>query len=181
MKTIIFADFVYSYIPAKKGRKHLLHILRKLIQGFDAKKMKKTNLNIAFDYFNKTIKKHSICFLLTDDISNLADTGNKGLRSLKIINNKHDFIYINIYDEFEREINSQYPCMNIINPETNEKEIIDFSNKKLINNYNKIRSEKYKKEANILKKNHIDSLAIATNGNIYKNLLLFFKKRALKF
>ena len=57
----------------------------------------------------------------------------------------------------------------------------DLNNKKLINNYNQIRSKRYAEESDILKKNRIDYLSIATTGNVYKDLLLFFRKRALKF
>jgi len=178
---IIFTNQIYSYIPPKKGKKHLLYILREIIKGFNIQKTKKTNLNIALDFLNKTIKKRSICFLLSDNLCDNEHIEYSKLKALKIANQKHDFIYINIFDNFEKKINIGYPNLKIINPETEKIDIINLSNKKLIDNYNKIRSKKYDYEFDILNKNQIDHLSIATTGNVYKDLLLFFRKRALRF
>jgi len=177
---IIFADRIYAYIPPKKGRKHLLYILREIIQGFAIREMKKANLGVTLDFFNKTVKKCSICFLLSDNLRDNDNAEDSGLKALKVVNQKHDFIYINIFDNFEKKISPVYPNIKIINPETGEMDRINLGNKKLINNYNQIRSKRYTDESDILKKNRIDYLSISTTGNVYKNLLLFFRKRALK-
>ena len=178
---IIFADQIYAYIPPKKGRKHLLYILREIIQGFSIQEKKKTNLSAALDFFNKTVKKRSISFLLSDNLRDDDCVLDKGLRALKIANQKHDFIYVNIFDNFEKKIESGYPNLKMVNSETGEIGSFDLSNKKLINNYNQIRSRRYAEEFDFLNKNRIDYLSIATTANVYKDLLLFFRKRALKF
>ncbi len=178
---ILFSDKIYAYIPPKKGRSHLLRILREIIKGFNVQKKGKTNLKKALDFFNLTVKKSSICFLLSDNISDLYDIGKAGLRSLKIANKKHDFVYLNIFDQFERKINDKYPVLQVNDPETGDNEIIDFSNPVFIKKYNQIRRDKEKLEKSIVKENNIDFLQISTASNIYKELLLFFKKRSLKY
>ncbi len=176
---IIFADKIYAYIPPKKGKKHLLQILREIIQGQNEATMKSADLAMVFNFLNKTIKKRSFCFLLSDNL--LDNKAEQNLMPLKIANKKHDFVYINLFDNFEKKITDDFPIIKMINPENGEVLIIDLSNKNLVEKYNKLRSEKYKKEADLIKKNAIDFMSISTTENIYKNLLLFFKKRALKY
>ena len=174
---IIFSNQIHSFIPPKKGRSHLLRILRETIKYADEPDKKNTDLKIGLDILNKTIKRRSVCFLLSD---NLTDGEKETESILRVVNKKHDFIYVNICDPLEKEIKENLGSFKMINPETGESEIINLKDNKLIQRYNNIRKEKEAKEMEILKKNKIDYLQISTISNIYKELLLFFKKRTLK-
>lgn len=177
---VIFSDKIHSYIPPQKGRNHFLRILREIIKGFEMGGNKATELNIALNFLNKTVKKRSICFLLSDDISELELSGKSALQSLKITNQRHDFIYIKIFDQFEKEITKEYPMILANNPETGEEEVINLSDKKLIKRYNKLRKTKAEAEKKIARNSRIDLLEISTTSNIYEGLLVFFKKRSLR-
>jgi len=178
---ILFAGDVYSYVPAKKGRNHILRIIRETLLAFDENIQVESDLKKALDFLNSTVKRQSICFLLGDDISRLSKQNKNALSALKISNKKHDFIYFNIFDEFERGIKEKYPALEMIDLKSGQKNIFDLNNKKLIQNYNKRRKKKYDLEEDILKKNNIDYLFISTQSNIYKELLFFFKRRSLKY
>jgi len=178
---ILFAQDIYSYIPPKKGRNHLLRILREMLLAFSQNIQEESNLKNALDFLNSAIKKQSICFLLSDDISRLSQQNKNALRALKISKQKHDFIYFNIFDDFEREIKKQYGVLEMLNLVSEEREVFDLSDKSFVQKYNKLRQEKYNLEKQILKKNNIDHLFISTTANIYKELLFFFKKRSLKY
>jgi len=171
---ILFTEYIDLYIPPKKGKVHLLRILREIIAEFKENKYKKGDLNKALKYLNRNLKRNSICFLITDgDVS-------KSSSLLRIANKKHDFVFINVYDKFERGITCD-GIMEIEDPETGEKAVIDFSNKELKERFLQIREEKNKISQTILKKNKIDCLNISTESNIYKELLIFFKKRQLRY
>ncbi len=174
---IIFADKIYNYIPPRKGRAHLFRILRAVLRANEKSINKPAKIFLAIDLINKTLKNGSICFLLTDSLEKLV---NNSATSLKVANKKFDFIYIRIFDIWERVIDLQKFHINMLNPENGQSAMINLHNKKIITKYNKIRQLKITIENDLLKKNNIDFLDIATDDNIYKVLLLFFKKRTLK-
>ncbi len=176
---IIFADKVYKYLPPKKGRAHFLLVLREIIHGFDNNFEAASDLKMAFDFLNKIVKKKAISFLLTDEINSLSKS-DIALRSMKIANRRHDLVYLKIFDQFEKRIDDSYPVMLTRDLKSSNFDIFDFRDKKFIQAYNKIRQNKGDEEKKIVNKNRIDILEISTKDNIYKELLLFFRKRALK-
>ena len=178
---ILYTDKVRAYVPPKKGKSQLLRILREIIQGYESQKGCRADLKTALDFLNLSVKKRSICFLVADSLAELEDRGRSGLVPLKIANQKHDFIYINIYDDFEKGIKDPLPLLRLSDPESGETRVFDLADKDLIARYNARRREKEAKEQAIVRKNRIDRLALSTTSNIYKELLLFFKKRALRY
>lgn len=165
---ILFSDEIELYIPPKKGRKHILRIIRDMIE-FEPKS-KKTNISNALKYFNNMIKKRSIAFVLSDFIDSEFQN------SLKIANKKHDVVALRIYDEHEKEL----PNIGIVafeDAETGETKWVNTSNKKT--------REKYRKEAvmrdlqikDTFKKAKVDYTEIATNKSYIKPLMNLFKQR----
>ena len=94
---IFVSDQVEKFIPAKKGRSHVLMILRELIDL--QPKSKGTNLNEGLKYFRNVIKKRSIAFVLSDFIDD-----NDYFEGLKIANRKHDMVALRVFDPAEREL-----------------------------------------------------------------------------
>ena len=170
---ILFSEVVEVYIPPKKGKLHLLRILREIITLYGNNKYKKSNLNKPLNFLNLIIKKNTICFFISDHINQ------DSVNSLKLANQKHDFIFINIFDEFEKG-KVLKEALEIEDPETGEQILIDLSNKKIREKFIKIREEKNKAMEEILKKNKIDSLNISTKNNAFKELFKFFKMRGAK-
>jgi len=171
---VLFADSVLKYIPPKKGKSHLLKILREIILGFENNQYQKSNPYKAIDFLNNIIRKRSVCFFVGDEIMQNADCDRN--ISLKIANRKHDFVFVNIFDEFERVINTD-EVIEIDDLESGRSMVLDFSDQKLRDNYQRLRNQKYDEVDSVLKKYRIEKMDISTKSNIYKDLLLFFKKR----
>ena len=93
---IFFSDIIEKFIPPKKGKKHILRIIREIISFKPSSK--KTDLSVALEYFNSVISRRSICFILSDFIS----TSFK--KPLKIASRKHDVVALKLIDKREEII-----------------------------------------------------------------------------
>ena len=157
---IFFSEKIEKYIPAKKGKKHILRIIHELISI--KPENKKTNIKEAMNFFNSINKKRSICFVISDFIDdNYIDSISKA-------NKKHDVICIKIQDYLEKKL-PKLGLLNILDPETGKRKIINSNNmiqKKQDNLYRK------------LAKQGVDLIELLTNESYIKELNNFFKKRA---
>lgn len=165
---IFFSEGIEKFIPPKKGKSHILRIIRELI-SFNSNK-KRTNIENAIRYFNNVIKKRSVCFIISDFMDEGFDN------ALKIVKTKHDIVALRIHDEREKIL----PNVGIIklqDAETHETKIIDSSNKHIRKNL----KEKYERKENQLKsffKNEgVDYIDIRTGEDYIKPLMNFFKNR----
>jgi len=166
---ILFAENVKKYIPPKKGKKHILRIIRELLN--DRSEAKGTDLKKALTYLNNVQKKKAIVFMVSDF---LTDTY---LDDLRLANRRHDMIGIRIYDPCEEAL----PNVGMIraeDAETGAVKIIDTSSKKVRETYN----EWYEKHVNYFKEcfkqSKSDTINIRTDEDYVKLLMKFFKKRA---
>lgn len=165
---LFFSDIVEKFIPPKKGRSHILRIIRELI---DFKpKHKRTNIEGALRYFTNAIKKRSTAFLLSD----FMDRGFES--ALKIANKKHDIVAVKIYDKREEEL----PPIGLVkfsDAETGEIHWIDTSNDAVRNTFrtNSLQHEQKLKDTFI--KSGVDYVKIATNESYVKPLMNMFKRR----
>ncbi len=165
---ILFTEDVEKYIPPKKGKKHILRIIRELI---DTKgKFKGTNLNAALEYLNNVQKKKSITFVVSDFMTSGFDD------SLRIAAKRHDIVGINIYDESERDL----PNVGLIHAkdlETGELKLIDTSSKKQREDFQSAFEESYHLFKTTFNRSRCDTIDINTSEDYVKALLKFFKKR----
>ncbi len=168
---ILFTEIIEIYIPPKKGKLHLLRILREIVAQYENNQYKKSDINKPLNFLNLVIKKNSICFFISDDINQDA------ARPLKLANQKHDFVFMNIFDEFERG-KVLKEALAIEDPESGEQILIDLANKKIRRKFIQLREEKNKIMKEMLKKNKIESLNISTQNNVFKELFKFFKIRS---
>jgi uncharacterized protein (DUF58 family) len=168
---ILFSDKVEKYIPPKKGKSHVLRIIRELIEF--KPENKGTNISEAVKYFNNVTKKRSIAFLISDFIdSNFED-------ALKIASKKHDTIAVQIYDKSETSI-PNLGLVKIKNPETNEFFLFDTSSKENRRIYSEWWDKRNSEIFNIFKKAKVDSINIKTDESYIAPLQKFFKKRESK-
>ncbi len=168
---IFFSNSIEKFIPPKKGKSHILMIIRELL-NFEPKN-KGTDISNALRYLNNVIKKRSTTFLLSDFIDN------NFIDALKIANKKHDLVALRIYDSREKEL----PPLGIIpikDLESNEIIWVNSSCKELQNQIkiNHLKHEKQLKETFL--KAGIDSAHIATHENYIKPLINLFKIRETK-
>ncbi|HRU63862.1 MAG TPA: DUF58 domain-containing protein [Paludibacteraceae bacterium] len=166
---IFFSDKIEKFIPPKKGRKHVLYIIRELVD-FEPES-NKTNIAAALRYFTNAIKKRSTAFLISDFID--EDFENE----LTIANRKHDVIALQIYDIRETEI-PNVGLIKLKDAETGDRIWLDASDKNLRTFY------KHKWEENQLKlertftKAKVDAVSISTSDDYVKALLKLFRMRA---
>lgn len=166
---IFFSDKIERFIPPKKGRKHILFIIRELLAC--KPDSKKTDIGMALKFLNNTVKKKSTVFILSDFISS------DFTKPLKITAYKHDISGLFIYDELEKEL----PNVGIINafdPETGKNFWINTSSKKQRNKYKNWWHEHENNLKQTLNKSKVDLVKLPTNVDYVKPLVQFFKKRA---
>ena len=165
---IFFSDRVEKFIPPKKGKSHILRIIRELI---DFKpEHKGTNLAEALRYLTNVVKKRSIAFLLTD----FMDKGYSD--ALKLANKKHDLVAIRVYDHLEQEI-PNVGLLPMTDAETGKVVWVDTSSKET---RIKLKTNGLSFEAelkDILVKSGVDMAEVRTDGSYIKPLMNLFKRR----
>ncbi|MFP4046522.1 MAG: DUF58 domain-containing protein [Bacteroidales bacterium] len=172
---IMFSDKVEKFIPPKKGRKHILRIIRELIE-FNPDSPG-TDIAGALKYLTNAIKKRCTAFLLSDFFDQDAENNTLNYEeALRIANNKHDLIGLQIYDKRETEL----PPIGIINvqdAETGETLWVDSSNSSVRNAY----KNWWNNTNNLIKTTFsqagVDYETIATNQDYVKPLVNLFKRR----
>lgn len=165
---IMFSDKIEKFIPPKKGRQHILRIIRELIEF--TPESTGTNLSEGLRYFSNMQKKRSTAFLISDFI----DDGFED--ALKVASKKHDLVALKIYDKREKELPS-VGMIHMIDAETGETIWVDSSSKKVRENYRQFWMEKQKSISDLLLKYGIDSTELDTRNDYIKPLITLFKKR----
>ena len=166
---ILFSEGIEAFIPPKKGRQHILRIIRELIDIEPGKQG--TDIGQALEYFNNVIKKRSICFLCSDFQANSYET------PLRIAARKHDLVGIHLFDPREVDL----PNVGLIrahDAETGRMGWIDTSSKRIRQRFSESFRQKEERFQTSFRRNGADTLSIQT-GESYVNVLLqFFKKRS---
>ncbi len=165
---IFFSDRIEKFIIPKKGKSHILRIIREIVSL--KPDSKGTDVSMALEYFNSVIKKRSICFLLSDFTSAPFS------KPLKIASKKHDIVGVRIHDKRESEM----PNIGLVpmqDMETDKLVYVDTSDKEIRLNYSKTRSQKIKELNKIFETNGVDLVQISTGEDYVKPLVNFFKRR----
>jgi uncharacterized protein (DUF58 family) len=165
---IFFTDSVEQFIPPKKGKSHILRIIREVL-AFEPKG-KGTDIAGALEYFSALIKKRSICFILSDFMSKEFE------KPLKITSKKHDLVALRIHDTREDTL----PNIGLVPMQDAETELIQFvdtSSKKVRDNFAKNRALKTEKLRKLLPSSGVDLIDIITGKDYVKPLINFFKTR----
>ena len=165
---IFFADNVEQFIPPKKGKSHILRIIREVL-AFEPTG-KGTDIAGALEYFSAVIKKRSICFILSDFMSKEFD------RPLKISSKKHDLVALRIHDKREDTL----PNVGLVpmqDAETEKMLFVDTSSKKVRDNFAKNRAQATEKLRKLFPASGVDLIDITTGKDYVKPLINFFKTR----
>ena len=166
---IFFSDRVEKYIPPKKGRKHILYVIREMLD-FHAES-KKTNLNLAMEYLTKVIKRHCTVFVISDFYASI----NKD--TFLIVNKKHDVVAVQIFDRRAKEL-PDIGLMKVVDSETGHEMYIDTSDKKLRMAHKAYWLKHNEELLTILNECNIDNVSIATDEDFVKKLIILFAKRS---
>lgn len=167
---IFFSDKIEKFIPPKKGRKHILYIIRELL---DFKpESKRTNIKMAVEYLTNVIKKRCTTFMLSDFIDE-SDYRN----ALTIANRKHDIVAIQVYDRRMAEL-PDVGLMKVRDAETGHEQWIDTSSTKLRNAHHAWWKERQNVLNETFTKCNVDSVSVRTDQDYVKSLLNLFAKRS---
>lgn len=166
---ILFSDRIEKYIPPKKGKSHILFIIRELL-SIQAHKKSTTNIEEALKFMNAVMKKRCISFLLSDFISPDFD------QALKLTAKKHDLIGIQVYDERD----TQFPDIGLIQVQDAESGLmqwIDSSSAQFRQAYAQSFLKHETQTTNAFRKSGSSLLSIRTDDDYIKKLQVFFKGR----
>ena len=166
---IFFSDKIEKFIPPQKGRRHILYIIRELIDFRPDDRQ--TDINQALKYLTNAIKKRCTAFLLSDFI----DRGNYR-DALTIANRKHDIVAIQVYDRRETELPS-VGLMKVRDAETGQERWIDSSSKRVREAYRTWWDKRQAEMNAAFQKSRIDAVSIRTEDDYVKVLLALFDKR----
>ena len=166
---ILFSDKIEKFIPPKKGRKHILYIIRELLESNPEDK--KTDISQAFKYLTNVIKKRCTSFVISDfiDSKNYED-------ALTIANRKHDIVAIQVYDKRETELPA-IGLMKVKDAETGSERWIDTSSKNVREAYNSWWKKRQDQMGETFNKCRVDSVSVETDEDYVRALLALFGKR----
>lgn len=165
---IFFSNQIEKFIPPKKGKSHILKIIRELIDFEPAHQG--TNLKEALRYFTSVIKKRSTAFLISDFIADHFED------EIKIANKKHDLVAVQIYDERELEL-PNVGMLQIQDAESGELIWFDTSSKQNRDLYRKNALKMQAQVQDALRKSGVDQVKIATHQSYVQPLMNLFKRR----
>ena len=165
---ILFTDNVELYIPPKKGKSHVLRIIRELLEF--KSESKKTDINIPLKFVSNILKNRSIAFIISDFIS--KDYSN----SLKIFSSKHDVTGIRIYDKTE-EIIPNLGVVDITDNESGAKLTVNTGSKNVRKKYSEYYNSKRNEFIDFFKKSGSGIIECNTQDDYQKKLLKYFKSR----
>ena len=172
---LFFSSKVEKFIPPKKGRSHLLHIIRDLIE-FEPED-RGTDIGAALQYLTNAIKKRCTAFLLSDLVDLDADRRPRYEDALKIAANRHDISVINIYDPRERTL-PDVGLVHVRDAESGRDRWVNTSSSKVRRNYEEWNREASDNTRALLRRYRIDNVSIGTGEDYVKELIAFFKNRA---
>ena len=167
---IFFSDKIEKFIPPKKGRTHILHIIRELIDFYPEDKQ--TDIEQALEYMTNSIKKRCTCFVISDFIDE-----HDFAHALAIANRKHDVVALRVYDPRENQL-PPVGMLYLRDAETGEQMWVDTSDKKLREAYEKYAFVREKERDAIFKRSGVDVANIRSDEDYVRALLTLFKKRA---
>ena len=167
---IFFSDKIEKYIPPKKGRKHILYIIREML---DFKpESRKTDIKQALEFLTSVSKRRCTAFILSDFYVRQDFE-----QTLIIGNRKHDIVAIQVYDRRAKEL-PDVGLMKVVDSETGFEQYIDTGSKKLRMAYSRYWNNRQQSLLETFSKSNVDHISISTGEDYVKSLMILFKKRS---
>lgn len=165
---IVFTDRIEKFIPPKKGKKHVLRVIRELL--FFKPQRSKTDIDLGISYLNRVLTRKSVVFMVSDFLSEGYE------KAMRVTNKRHDIIAVNIIDP--REL--QMPALGFVelmDAETGESIIVDTYDSKLRKGFSLLSSMELQKRRDLFKSMNVDLIEIRTDKSYVDPILKFFKMR----
>ena len=171
---LFFSDKVEKFIPPKKGRSHLLHIIREIIE-FEPS-TDGTDISEALRYLTNAIKKKCTAFLLSDMLDVNEDGTPRYEEALKVAVNRHDLSVIEVYDPRERSI-PDVGLVHIKDSETGRAAWVNTSDRKMRSAYEEWFRNVEQISSRLFLRYNVDKVSIALDEDYVKGLMTLFKNR----
>ncbi|MBO4826705.1 MAG: DUF58 domain-containing protein [Prevotella sp.] len=168
---IFFSDKIEKYIPPKKGRKHILYIIREMLDFHP--ESTRTDVRMAVEFLTSVIKRRCTAFILSDFY-----VRNNFENALTICNRKHDVVAIQVYDLRAKQL-PDVGLMRVVDAETGHEMYIDTGSKRLRRAHTAYWLERQAELKQTFNKSNVDSVTIATNDDYVKALLQLFAMRGV--
>lgn len=167
---IFFSDRIEKYIPPQKGRKHILYIIREMLDFHP--QSRKTDVGEAMEYLTRVMKRRCTAFVLSDFYSNSSF-----LNALQIANRKHDVVAIQVYDKRAKEL-PDVGVMRVKDAESGQEMYIDTSSKKLRQAHTRYWLEREENLRQTFAKSNVDWASVATDEDYVKAMMALFSQRS---
>lgn len=167
---IFFTDKIEKYVPPKKGRKHILYIIREMLDFHP--ESKQTDLREPLELLSNVMKRRCTVFMLSDFY-----VRNDFLQPLTICSRKHDVVAIQVYDSRAKEL-PDVGLIKVVDAETDSEQYIDTSSRKLREAHQRYWMNRQAKLQETFNRSNVDSVSIATDEDYVKALLMLFKQRS---
>lgn len=171
---LFFSDHVEEFIPPRKGRSHLLHIIREMLEL--QPKSSGTDIGEALRFLTNAIKQKCTAFLLSDMMDTDADGNPRYEDAMKVAVNRHDLSVIKVYDPRERAI-PDVGLVNVKDSETGRTAWVNTSSAKVRRMFSEAVEKSDEKALKMMRKYQIDSVEIPTGSDYVKSLKALFDKR----
>jgi uncharacterized protein (DUF58 family) len=169
---IIFTDKIEKFVPPRKGKSHVLRVLRELLDFHPEDRQ--TDIGLSLEYLSRVIRRRSTVFLVSDFLSK------DYTRALRIANKKHDIVGIHIVDPRELAL-PDIGYIELEDAETEEVLLINSFDRRVRQLFGKRTSEAMAKKEKLFRSMNVDSIVIRTDESYFEPLIRFFRMRAKRF
>ena len=166
---VFFSDRIEKYIPPKKGRKHILYIIREMLDFHP--QSTKTNIGEAVAYFTRMMKRRTTAFVISDFYDN-----KDFLKQFQIANSKHDLMAIQVYDRWARQL-PDVGLMKIMDAETGRELYIDTGSRKVRQAHTRYWMEHEERLRETFSRSKVDWVSVATDEDYVKAMMQLFASR----
>ena len=171
---LFFSDRGEKFIPPKKGRSHLLHIIREMLELQPASNG--TDIGAALQFLTGAIKKKCTAFLLSDMLDATPDGHPRYEDALKVAAGRHDLSVIKVFDPRERTL-APVGLINVVDSETGRSAWVNTDSAAVRNRYSRWFSDLARSEEQLFNRYKVDHVDIATDSDYVKGLMALFAKR----
>ena len=166
---IFFTDRIEKFIPPKKGRKHILLVIRELLNF--TPQSSGTDINRALEYMTSALKKRSTAFLVSDFID-----PHDYYKAMSIANHKHDLIAIQVYDKREAQM-PNVGLMRVLDAERGTMRWVDTASRRVRQAYSRWWYDRQQVLADAVQRCKVDLATVATDEDYVRSLMALFKQR----
>jgi uncharacterized protein (DUF58 family) len=165
---ILFTDKIEKFVPPKKGKTHVLRVIREVL--YYKPENKGTDITVALEYLLKVTKRKAVCFLVSDFITEGFE------RALRIANKRHDITAVSITDPRELEI-PNVGFVELEDAETGGITLIDTSDRKMTERFNRFNIKNMQDRANLFRGMGVDLIDVRTDKSYVEPIMKFFRTR----